>query len=65
MMSTTIKRAKSDDVSIYDVSTITCATSDDVSIYDVTLIPCVERSGLYIYRGHVDLLGLLLKISLS
>jgi hypothetical protein len=64
-MSTTIKRAKSDDVSIYDVSTITCATSDDVSIYDVTLIPCVERPGLYIYRGHVDRLGLLLKISLS
>ena len=25
----------------------------------------VERPGLYIYRGHVDLLGLLIKISLS
>jgi hypothetical protein len=25
----------------------------------------VDRPGLYIYRGHVDLLGLLLKISLS
>jgi hypothetical protein len=30
--------AKSDDVSIYDITTIACATSDDISIYDVTII---------------------------
>jgi hypothetical protein len=30
--------AKSDDESIYDITTIVCATSDDISIYDVTII---------------------------
>jgi hypothetical protein len=34
----TVICAKSDDVSIYDITTIACATSDDISIYDVTII---------------------------
>ena len=30
--------AKSDDISIYDITTIPYATSDEISIYDVTII---------------------------
>jgi hypothetical protein len=44
--------ATSDDVSIYDVTTIPCATSDDISIYDVTTIAYAISDDISIYACY-------------
>jgi hypothetical protein len=44
--------AASDDVFIYDVTTIACATSDGISIYDVTTIACATSDDIHIRHHH-------------